>query len=96
MEEKCEKFAMLVDQRDQKLELHFHGGIVAFQESLIERQWYIENISPLDHEIKALANDILAELNLRERVKNIQCIYASDTLYNIYQKYSRQYAEERE
>ncbi|MBQ8908940.1 MAG: hypothetical protein IJY90_01420 [Clostridia bacterium] len=79
---RVKKFVTLINERDKKLELHCKGeSWETLCQHPQERVWYAENIKPLDEDIVAVANAIIAKFSIPCRTaKTIQDVYKNQWL----------------
>lgn len=80
------EFVLLIDERDEKIESHFGDDMSEMLNYPDEREWYTENIFPLDVKIVNLGNNILQKKlgKSDEEIKTIRDVYNNQTLIDYY------------
>lgn len=94
---RVKKFVNLINKRDNLIEKHCNGECWAelcnYPE---ERDWYCKNILPIDDEIVKVANGIIAKFSIPcPQQKNIREVYANNWLNRLFEKYSKEEANEK-
>lgn len=78
------KFLLLINERDSKLEEHKRSKGESWSELFNypeERFWYAKNISPLDQKIVMAANSIISKFNIPcAEAKTISDVYSNQQL----------------
>ena len=78
-----ERFVKLIDKRDRLVQMHFGGEMSTMLNFPEEREWYANNISPIDKKLIKLAKIILPN----EQFKHIANVYNNEFLINKYKGY---------